>query len=498
MKNHGRFLLALATSALMMSCGPAGSLQFRGQLPDDTTTERFDNTISKTAVESLAAKFVVPSYSSTEKSAILAKYSQLDPDHTVNDALLENAVLYYHANKSQLKNSAFLTVIDYSLSSKVKRFYLIDMASGVVWSTYVAHGKGSDSNHDGFAESFSNTPGSNATSLGAYLTAETYSGSHGYSLRLDGLSPTNSNARARAIVVHGATYVTNASVIQGRSWGCPALPMTFRTKVIDAIKGGSLLYAGASKLIGAPTPKPTPSPTPKPSPTATPKPTATPSPTPKPSPTATPRPTPSPTPKPSATPTPSSFTALWDTANINGKYWTTYVQNAVQTYAPVLMNGATDVTSFCPAYKSLSTLNKLNFWSQLIAAMAKYESGFNPVSRYTESTMGTDPVTGKQIVSEGLLQLSYQDERNYSGVLPAGVCDFNYAKDKLLSSTDIRRTILDPKTNLTCGVFILGRQVTRYGKIGITSGAYWSVLRPSGSTLAKIKALTNATPICKL
>ena len=88
--------------------------------------------------------------------------------------------------------------------------------------------------------------GSNASSLGYYMTAETYTGSHGYSLRLDGLSSTNSKVRSRAIVVHGADYVEEAAVIQGRSWGCPAVAMANRTTVINMIKGGSIIYAGLS------------------------------------------------------------------------------------------------------------------------------------------------------------------------------------------------------------------------------------------------------------
>jgi hypothetical protein len=117
------------------------------------------------------------------------------------------------------------------------------METGAVWNIHVAHGKGSDSDHDGFAEKFSNVNNSNATSLGFYKTAETYQGSHGYSLRLDGLSSTNSNARSRSIVVHGASYVEDKERIQGRSWGCPAVSMANYTKVINLIKGGSLILA---------------------------------------------------------------------------------------------------------------------------------------------------------------------------------------------------------------------------------------------------------------
>lgn len=178
-----------------------------------------------------------------EREEILKLYDYVDPNRIVPDKHLEEAILYYHKNKSKLKNSSVLSVIDFGQSSSQKRFYIINMTTGTVWNIHVSHGKGSDSDHDGYAEKFSNTSGSNASSLGFYLTAETYEGSNGYSLRLDGLSSTNSNARARAVVVHGASYVQDSAVIQGRSWGCPAVSTANRTKVINLIKGGSLIYA---------------------------------------------------------------------------------------------------------------------------------------------------------------------------------------------------------------------------------------------------------------
>lgn len=89
---------------------------------------------------------------------------------------------------------------------------------------------------------------SRQSSLGVYRTAETYQGKHGYSLRLDGLSPgKNSNARKRAIVVHGADYASPRHLLKfdklGRSWGCPALPREQSRAIIDTIKGGSVIYA---------------------------------------------------------------------------------------------------------------------------------------------------------------------------------------------------------------------------------------------------------------
>ena len=184
---------------------------------------------------------------------ILSKYSHFDPKRLINTKLLKAATLYFHKNKSQFANQKALTIIDFSIHSSKKRFYLMNVATGEVWNTYTAHGAGSDpgsfDDSSGFAEVFSNTPQSNATSIGPYMTDVTYQGKHGYSLRLKGLASTNSNAYSRAIVIHGASYVLDEARKQGRSQGCPALPMEYHEKVIDLIKGGSLIYAGASAKL---------------------------------------------------------------------------------------------------------------------------------------------------------------------------------------------------------------------------------------------------------
>lgn len=180
-----------------------------------------------------------PSY----EDAILAKYNYVDPTKIIPTEALKKTLIYFHENKASFKNNSVVGLIDFGKKSTQKRWHFIDMTTGKVWSIHVSHGKGSDSNHDGFAEKFSNVSGSNASSLGFYRTAETYTGSNGYSLRLDGLSSTNSKARSRAIVVHGADYVQDANVIQGRSWGCPAVSQANLKNVIAWIKGGSLIYA---------------------------------------------------------------------------------------------------------------------------------------------------------------------------------------------------------------------------------------------------------------
>ena len=158
-------------------------------------------------------------------------------------ALLEEAIAARNANRSEIANDRYITIIDYRKRSSEDRLYVIDTHSGEIDTMLVAHGQGSDPNHDGYAEKFSDVPESKMTSLGAFVTAETYYGNHGLSLRLDGLSDTNSNARDRLIVIHGADYVNRKRGIQGRSWGCPSVEKALAEPLIEAIKGGTFVYA---------------------------------------------------------------------------------------------------------------------------------------------------------------------------------------------------------------------------------------------------------------
>jgi hypothetical protein len=112
----------------------------------------------------------------------------------------------------------------------------------------VAHGLGSDPMDSGFLQEFSNRYGSNATSEGAYLTAERYTGVHGVSRRLNGLDRTNCNARARDVVIHAANYVSRDKIASdgkiGRSNGCFAVAECDIAQVLDRLGRGRLLYAG--------------------------------------------------------------------------------------------------------------------------------------------------------------------------------------------------------------------------------------------------------------
>jgi hypothetical protein len=144
-----------------------------------------------------------------------------------------------------------LTLIDYSKRSTERRLWVIDLKTKeVLFHELVAHGKGSGADR---AERFSNEPRTLASSLGLFETLETYRGKHGYSLKLRGLEPgVNDNAEARAIVIHGAWYVNEEFAKQhgrlGRSWGCPAIDDKIAKRVIDAIKGKSLLFAYHSSM----------------------------------------------------------------------------------------------------------------------------------------------------------------------------------------------------------------------------------------------------------
>ena len=139
-----------------------------------------------------------------------------------------------------------LTVIDYTRPSTDRRLWVLDLAAGkVLRHELVAHGRGSG---DNIARSFSNKDGSHQTSLGLFVTDATYQGQHGYSLRLRGLDAgINDNAFTRAIVIHGAAYVSETVAKQlgrlGRSWGCPALSVNVAKPIIDLIKGGTVVYA---------------------------------------------------------------------------------------------------------------------------------------------------------------------------------------------------------------------------------------------------------------
>lgn len=177
-------------------------------------------------------------------------YRKMKLSNKINYKLFENAVTGYEKINSK-GNGDFLTIIDFSKPSTEKRFYVLDMKrKRVFYETYVSHGVNTGNLN---ATKFSNRINSRKSSLGFFLTNETYFGSNGYSLRLDGLEPgINSNARKRAIVIHGADYA-NPDFIEktgrlGRSWGCPALPLGLNKEIIDTIKNGTVIFINGNDL----------------------------------------------------------------------------------------------------------------------------------------------------------------------------------------------------------------------------------------------------------
>jgi len=153
---------------------------------------------------------------------------------------------YSLRQQGRLNDKNLLSVIDFTKPSSKKRFYTIDLDElKVKFFTYVSHGKNTGEN---LAQSFSNVLHSNQSSLGFYVTAETYFGSKGYSLKLDGVEKGyNDNMRERAVIMHDADYVSEKWINRygrlGRSQGCPALPKEISKDVIDAIKNQTAIFA---------------------------------------------------------------------------------------------------------------------------------------------------------------------------------------------------------------------------------------------------------------
>ena len=150
------------------------------------------------------------------------------------------------AVNSGARQARHLAVIDYSQPSTARRLWIFDLRSKkLVLRDLVAHGQKSGEN---FATQFSNRLGSYQSSLGLFRTQESYEGSHGYSLRMDGLEPGfNDRARDRAIVIHAADYVnplwSQRQGRIGRSQGCPAVRPEIARRVIDKLKGGQFMYS---------------------------------------------------------------------------------------------------------------------------------------------------------------------------------------------------------------------------------------------------------------
>lgn len=198
-----------------------------------------NNTNSKKNTTAASAK-------SVSKNASI--YNQLDANSLAlpNFECFSAALDGFHLLKEKgLIQKNILTLVDFSLSSNAKRLWVIDLDRNVVlFQTLVAHGRNTG---EEFANEFSNQAESFKSSIGFYATGEIYNGKHGLSLKLDGLEKgLNDKARVRAVVIHGADYVSESFIRQnkrlGRSQGCPAIPVEMNEKIINVIKDKSCLF----------------------------------------------------------------------------------------------------------------------------------------------------------------------------------------------------------------------------------------------------------------
>ena len=168
-------------------------------------------------------------------------------DPVIDRRLLARARASFDRHRGSLAHIDVVAIADFTQASAEQRFYLLDTYSGRVTRHLCAHGRGSDPAHTGFLQHFSNRPGSVATSNGGYVTSEYYPGRYGRSMRVRGLDYTNSNAEARAIVVHSAWYAEPQVLAEqgrlGRSEGCFALPYQSLQQVLARLGPGRFLYA---------------------------------------------------------------------------------------------------------------------------------------------------------------------------------------------------------------------------------------------------------------
>lgn len=218
---------------------------------------------SKTVSKKTTVAAPVPVNKNMDKNVHLYDSLQLAGLGLSKEAF-EYALTGYHAliESGKIQKDNILTIIDFSLPSSKKRLFVIDLVSGsLLFNTFVSHGRNSGT---ALATKFSNAFNSFKSSLGFYTTADTYSGKHGFSLRLQGQEKgINDNAFNRGIVIHSAAYVNEATIGQmgyiGRSQGCPAIPEAMKKPIIETIRNGSCLfvyspdeyYISHSKLLHA-------------------------------------------------------------------------------------------------------------------------------------------------------------------------------------------------------------------------------------------------------
>jgi hypothetical protein len=246
-QNHFATRVAVCALALAAFAVPSLALSGKGAEPVEVAastaaTGELTSAVAASVVE--VATAVAEKAASVFTAAAWENASLGDVDPTVFSMALRAAEAAI--TRGDVAKPTTLTVIDFSRPSTTPRMWVFDLRNQtLLFKELVSHGRGSGKT---MATSFSNVPESNQSSIGLYRTAETYIGKHGYSLRLDGLERgINDRARERAIVMHGADYVNErtakANGYLGRSLGCPALRPEVTRDVIDAVKGGGLVFA---------------------------------------------------------------------------------------------------------------------------------------------------------------------------------------------------------------------------------------------------------------
>lgn len=193
------------------------------------------------SIESYCYNYLVPA------NGIEEKVMHLTEKLNINNEAIRLAVKGYEKLRDlgRIGNMRYLTIADFSKPSNEERLFVIDlMLEQIVIKTLVAHGRNSGTL---FANSFSNKNESHQSSLGFYVTGNIYKGKHGASLELNGVEEgINDQAKNRAIVIHGANYVSNEFIKQqgyiGRSLGCPAVPNNKILEIINTIQGASCMF----------------------------------------------------------------------------------------------------------------------------------------------------------------------------------------------------------------------------------------------------------------
>ena len=193
------------------------------------------------------SSFILPPAAPTDPLApVAAAPTSFTAPGGINPTLFAKAKAALDSRR-WIRHRDFIGVVDFAQGSADPRFHVVHLPSGHVESYRVAHGSGSDPGHTGFLDHFSNRPGSEATSDGAYTTLDTYHGKYGLSMKVRGLDWSNNNAEHRAIVIHNAWYAEPEMVDihgkLGRSQGCFAFSRKDQWNVMHRLGDGRLIYA---------------------------------------------------------------------------------------------------------------------------------------------------------------------------------------------------------------------------------------------------------------